>query len=250
MRRFWCVNLFVFVLAFVAFSLITQASYAATLKFDQTNISKSVGDTFSLQVIADPGVDPILSTDAFVLYDSNLLEATSVTDGTLFPSVNKNISSDKISIWGVITDPSKNITTSGTIATINFKALKAGTYTLTFFCDLTSSDTSRIVKDDANNTNVITCSQSGTAAVTITGSGNSPTANLTLTPTPTVTSVSSSDSSNPTNTPTPTVISTTASTVTPPTQLPQTGGLFDIFRTIAIPGMMLLVIGGVLRLLH
>lgn len=210
---------FVFVPAFFA-------AEAAYLKFDKTTATAANGATFQIGVMVEPGSDSLSSTDVYVTYDSTLLKATVVTAGTQFPTVTNDIAtSGKVYIAGMVNDPASSISASGTLATITFQALKDGTGTLAFDCNL-----SKIIKNDLNATNVIVCGSNGTSAVTIGGGGSGGTTNPTATPTP---PGSSGGSTNPE----PTAV----------TELPQSG-VFDNVAGMAIPGMIILIIGLGIRL--
>ncbi len=180
---------------------------AAFLYFDRNAVSANLGETFQVQVVVDAGVDQISSTDAYVLYDASLLEAQSIVAGTFFPTVTNNITSGKIYIAAFVDDPATYKTGSGAIATISFRTLKNGSGTLSFDCQPGVYNSSKIIKNDLNATNVIECSQNGTSTITI-GQGGGPL----------------------------------------PTTLPQTG-VFENVAKVAIPGAVLLLIGGVLKLI-
>ncbi len=194
----------------ITFFFITAPSLsgvqAATLKFDKTTATAANGATFQISVIVDPGTDALNSTDVYVTFDSTLLKATAVAAGAMFPTVSNDIStSGKVYIAGLVNDPASSISTSGTLATITFQGLKEGTGTLSFDCN-----TSKIIKNDINASNVMTCAQNGTSAITV-GSGSS------------------------------------APAVAPPSELPQTGILDNLIK-FAIPGAILLLLGSALRL--
>ena len=183
---------------------------AASLKFGSTTASTTNGGTFQIAVTVDPGSDSLSSTDIYVIFDSTLLKANSVTAGTLFPNVSNDISVlGKVYIAAMVNDTSNSISTTGTIATITFQGLKDGSGTLSFDCN-----SSKIIKNDLNATNVIACSSNGTSAVTI-GAGGS---------------------SNPTQAPS-----------SNPAQLPESG-IFDNVVRFAIPGIILLLLGSAFRL--
>lgn len=202
---------FLLLLIFVFIPYFNGGVFAASLKFDKTTATAANGATFQISVIVDPGTDALNSTDVYVTFDSTLLKATAVSAGSLFPTVSNDISTTgKVYIAGLVNDPASSIGTSGTLATITFQGLKEGTGTLAFDCN-----ESKIIKNDIDASNVITCSQNGTAAVTVGSGGGS--------------------SSNP------------EPTTPPPSELPQTG-IFENVSSVAIPGMMLLLLGGILRL--
>ena len=195
-----------FVLGFFMFLPLFLSVQAAALKFDKTTVSTTNGGTFQVAVTVDPGSDALNSVDAYVSFDSTLLKATVVSAGTLFPTVSNDIStSGKVYIAGMVNDPASSVSSAGTVATITFQALKDGTATLSFDCN-----TSKIIKNDINASNVIVCSTNGTSAVTIGGGGTQPTS-------------------------------------APPSQLPQSG-IFDNVVKFMVPGTIMLILGGILRL--
>lgn len=185
---------------------------AASLGFDKSTATVANGGTVQIGVTLNPGSDGVNSTDIYVTYDATVLKATGVAAGSLFPTVSNDTSvSGKVYIAGLVNDPASSITSSGTVATITFQALKEGTATLAFDCN-----SSKVVKNDLNATNVLVCSSNGTSTITV-GAGGS---------------------NNPTATPGPTM----------PTQLPQSG-VFDNVVKFAIPGAVLLLLGGAMRLI-
>jgi len=191
---------------FLSLPLLFNPARAGFFKFDKTTISVANGGTFQISVIVDPGSDSLNSVDTYVTFDSTLLKANSVTAGSLFPTVSNDIStSGRVYIAGLVNDPASSISAAGTLATITFQALKDGSGTLAFDCNL-----SKIIKNDINATNVLTCSQNGGCAVTV-GAGQA----------------------NPT---------------TAPTALPQSGILDNMIK-FAVPGIILLLVGSALRLI-
>ena len=207
-------NLFKTFLSLVIFLVVAPfvfSAQAASLKFDKTTATAANGATFQISVTVEPGSDALNSTDVYVTYDATLLKATLVSAGSLFPTVSNDIStSGKVYIAGMVNDPASSISTTGTLATITFQGLKEGSGTLSFDCN-----TSKIIKNDINASNVLVCSQNGTAAITVgSGSGTAP---------------------------------TTAPNNSAPAELPQSG-IFDNVVKFAFPGAILLILGGVLRL--
>lgn len=195
----------------------TEAAY---LKFDKSAVVTQTNVPFNLDVIVDAGTDQITSTDIWILYDPTALEAQTVTNGTFFDAVTNNITSGKVSVTALIVNPGTYKTGSGTIATITFKALKDGTSNLTFDCRTDVSNSSKVIKNDVNATNIIVCTQNINTAVTA-GAGGAV---------------------NPTSAPyTPPVNPTT------PPSLPNSGIVENIARY-ATPGILLLMAGLMLRL--
>ena len=124
------------VLSLLFFLVVSASSaQAASLKFDQTTVNVNAGESFDIGVVVDAGSDSITSIDAYVLYDSDVLEAGTVSEGTYFPTVLNDINSQRVYVAGLVDDPATSKTGSGTVGTISFTALKAGTVTLSYSCD-------------------------------------------------------------------------------------------------------------------
>ena len=205
------IKLFSLAIIFLIVAPFVSSARAASLNFDKSTATAANGDTFQISVTVDPGSDGLNSTDAYVTFDSTLLKATAVSAGSLFPTVSNDTSTaGKVYIAGMVNDPASSVSTTGTLATITFQGLKEGSGTLSFDCN-----TSKIIKNDINASNVLVCSQNGTAAITVgSGSGTAP---------------------------------TTAPNNSAPAELPQSG-IFDNVVKFAFPGAILLILGGVLRL--
>lgn len=201
-------KIFIAAIFFIVVPVVFGSVSAASLKFDQATVSVSNGGTFQIAVTVDPAGENLSSVDAYVSYDSSVLKATTVTAGSLFPTVSHDTSTaGKVYIAGMVNDPATSVTTTGTLATITFQALKDGSATLSFDCN-----TSKIIKNDINASNVINCSQNGTSLVTV-GSGGG---------------------SNPQPT-------------SPPSELPESG-VFDNVVKFAVPGAILFLIGIIAKL--
>lgn len=216
--RNWLRKILSLVILFIVLPIFIGVVNAASLKFDKTTISTTNGGTFQIAVTVDPGSDALNSVDAYVTFDATYLKATAVTAGSLFPTVSNDIStSGKVYIAGLVNDPASSISTTGTLATITFQGLKDGSATLSFDCN-----TSKIVKNDINASNVIVCSTNGTSVVTI-GSG------------------SSGGTTNPTATP-------PAANTGANNELPKSG-IFDNVVKFALPGAILFLLGIVVKLM-
>jgi len=215
MKNIFIKTLF-FLVLFIVVPIISSAQ-AASLGFDKTTVTTTNGGTFQVAVTIDPGSDALNSTDIYVTYDPILLKPTAVSAGTMFPTVSNDIStSGKVYIAGMVDDPASSVSTSGTVATITFQGLKDGSGTLSFDCN-----SSKIVKNDINATNVLVCSSNGILAVTVGGGGGNTTGTEDTTGT--------TDSSTP-------------------TELPQSG-IFDNVVKFALPGGILVILGTVLKMI-
>ena len=212
-------RIYLFIFLFVYF-FITGTVQAASLKFDKATASVNAGATFTLDAIVDAGSDQITSTDMWILYDSTLLEAQTASNGAFFPAVTNSISAGKVYIAGLITDPGTYKTGSGTVATITFKGLKNGTATVSYDCRTDVSNSSKVIKNAVDPTNVIVCSTNGTSVVTI-GTGGSVA-------------------------PTSVVPTTVYRNQTNPTSLPQSGFMDEMPKMLTM-GILFLLVGSVMR---
>lgn len=189
--------------------------YAATLQFDPATVTTTSSQSFDLNINVNAGSDQITSVDAFILYNQSLFEVSSISDGTFFPTVAKDSTqAGKVYVAAMVSDPATSKTGSGTIATVKFKAKADGTADITFDCTQGSTTDSNVTKNDLNATDLIQCSSNGKAAVTVGAGGVAPT---------------SPPAVNPTN-------------------LPRSGA-FDNVVKYSIPGVILLLIGGLAKLM-
>jgi len=193
---------------FIIFPMVFGSVNAASLKFDKTTATVANGGTFQIAVTVDPGSDSLSSTDVYVTYDSTLLKATVVTAGSQFPTVTNDIST------------SGKVYIAGMVNDPASSITSSGTLATITFQGLKEGsatlsfdcNTSKIIKNDINASNVINCGTNGTSAVTIGSGGAAPT-----------------------------------SAPEPVSELPQSG-VFDNVANIAIPGIILLLLGSIFRL--
>ena len=222
MKTIFIGGLFLALFLFVM-PIVTSPAQAAFLQFNNTAATVNAGQTIDVAVKVDPTPAKITSIDGYVTYDSTVLQAQSVTDGTYFPTVFNDITTQRVYVAGIVNSPATFKEGVGTVATITFKALKNGSTTLAFKCvsSAGSEETSKIIKNDVNATNIIECSKNGSLAVTVGGAISTTT----------------------TTTPTTTVVPTTA-----PSQLPQSGVIDNLLKYSGT-GIALLVVGIALRFL-
>jgi hypothetical protein len=210
---------------FVCLFVLSAPVHAGSLKFDQGVVTVKPGDTFTLQAIVDAASDQITSTDMWILYDPAILEAQSASPAAFFPAVTNNITSGKVYVAGLITDPGSYKTGSGAVANISFKALKNGSATISYDCRTDVSNSSKIIKNAVDTTNVINCAQNGTSIVTVgTGAGT-------------------------TGVPTqPPLVTSAYQNQVQPTALPQSG-IADVMPRLMTVGGFLVAAGIIMRLL-
>ncbi len=140
---------------------------AASLEFDSASSEIEVDETFTVTVDIDAGTDQIAGTDIYVSYDDDLLDLQSVTGVDYFPIVGNTPESGRLYIYGVVANQGEFKTGAGSVATLVFKGVTEGETDLTFECDLSKTDTSKIAKNDINASNIIDCSKLEVHAVTI-----------------------------------------------------------------------------------
>ena len=150
----------------VSVFLFASSVNAATLNFDPEFSNVAIDDSFIVSINLDAGAEQVAGTDIYIDYDKDLLSLQSVTGGDFFPLVNNIPTAGRLYISGVVANQGEFKTGLGTVATVTFKSLIAGSGTLEFDCDITKTDTSKIVKNDFAASNIIDCSQLKTHTVT------------------------------------------------------------------------------------
>lgn len=166
------INFVFYISVFFAVSLVSV--HAGSLSFDPEKTATKANEAFTVSVKIDAGTDQIAGTDIYITYDDSLLSLQSVTGAGYFPLVSNIPSKNRIYISGVVANQGEFKTGTGTVATLVFKGLSEATTDIKFDCDLTKTDTSKVVKNDINASNVINCSVLKAHTVTI-GAGSKPT---------------------------------------------------------------------------
>lgn len=191
-----------------------KAAPATTLALSPANVTRNVGETFSLDLVVNTAENAISAAELYVIFDSNKLEGQSIMAGSFLPVVlvNGNISGGLASIT-LGSQPNEPKQGTGILATIAFKALALteGTSTEVQFAANTQ------VAGIGEQGNVLT----GTTPASITILAAEPTPTPTPTPGPTVTPTPTPP---PGTTPTPTPTPTPGPTATPtPSPTPTSG---------------------------
>src|SRR3989338_3370318 len=147
----------------------------ASLSFEPTSITASQGDQIPVDILIYSGNDSVISTDVYITYDPQLLEVTERIDGgDLFQSVGvKQIAPGKAYVYCINIDIAQAKPAEGTIARIYFQALSSGTTKLQIDCVPFSKQTSQIVSQQEELTNIIHCDSTRTHTSTMTISGDS-----------------------------------------------------------------------------
>ncbi len=147
---------------FVFLFLTTSQVYAvpATLSFDPSDIKIKNGQEIQVNINMFTGNEAVASTDIMINYDKSLLEPipNSTKNGTIFQTIDtKIISPGKLYIYGVQENKNEFVKAQGTVATVSFKTLKAGTTQLSFDCNPVIKNTSQIIKGSDSFQNIISC---------------------------------------------------------------------------------------------
>lgn len=167
---------YIIFISFLFIFLIAHINHvsAASLQFDPTTANLPINQNLEVKVIVDAGTDEITSTDAYVLYDSDLLEVVEVRNGPFFPTVTHDYSqTGKIYIAGMVEDPTSFKTGKDTLATIVFKGKNNGQVNLSFDCTEGSTTDSNITKKDINAPDIIQCQLNNQATISVGSNNNS-----------------------------------------------------------------------------
>lgn len=169
-----------------------KAAPATTLSFTPATITKAVGDTFSLEATIDTAANQVVAAELHVLYDPAKLEAQTITNGALFPSILASgvVGQGTASITVGARDSTHPVTGRGTSAVIKFKALAKTDAPIsvkfaatTFVGGLGEGATNILV---GSTPATVTITDTGTAGANSTTTIPTPTLTVNLTPAPTI----------------------------------------------------------------
>ncbi len=157
-----------------------EQSTTASFSFEPVNITASKDDLIPVDVLIYSGTDPVISVDTWISYDPSVLsiaspESPEIKKGEMFENVSaKVISPGNLYVYAINQSPSLKQVTNGKIATIYFKAQKSGQTELRFDCIPFNTQTSQIIKNDEELSNIINCTttRAHTATVTINNQSN------------------------------------------------------------------------------
>ncbi|MCL4390192.1 MAG: cohesin domain-containing protein [Patescibacteria group bacterium] len=155
-------------------------AYAATLSLSPASGTQAVGTTFSVDIILDPGSDSIGGASAIVTYDTAKLQVqgSSITPGTIFGSTTAALTNTVDTSTGTIRYDSGSLGTAytggrGTLATITFKAISAGTAQVNFTFNTGTTTGTSIVAAASGPNNLLTSVQNGIYTITSGSTGTS-----------------------------------------------------------------------------
>jgi len=176
-----------------------KSAWAASLSLSPVSKSVENGDSFAVNVVLDAETDNVDAVDIVLDFDSDKLEYSSASYGSLFPNtVTPSIAGEQITLRA--TSPSA-ISQDGTIATITFQATAIGTAPVTFdFTADTSTDSNVAYQGE----DVLTSTTNGSYTIIALGLGSD--ASSSPTPTPTGTAAASGNDLPETGVFTPTLL--------------------------------------------
>jgi len=141
---------------------IASAAGSATLDFSPDTDSVTTGESFNLDVTIAPNGEDLDTVRVVVSYPANMLEVTSYSLGSVFPSTSpgNSISNATGSLSQGAFKTGGGVSSSGTVGTITFRALSAGTASIAF------GTTSRAISAGVEKLSI---TGSGSASITIAG---------------------------------------------------------------------------------
>jgi len=138
----------------------------ASFSFDPITINVKAGDKFPVDILIFSGSEKVISSDIFIDYDSEKLtalphETETLQSGGLFQKTDaKIISPGKLYLFGLNENISISNPANGKIATVYFQAKSSGTTELNFNCISFQEQTSKIIKNDQELSNIVDCQAS------------------------------------------------------------------------------------------
>lgn len=139
-----------------------RAAGSATLTLSPTNTTVNTGDSFSLSVVVTPNGESLDTARVELDWDASKLEALAFDLGSLFPNLSP--SNDIDNSGGDLSYGAYKfgtpVTSSGTLATVTFRALSSGSTTISVL------SSSKLIADGSEKLNA---SALGSAAITVSG---------------------------------------------------------------------------------
>lgn len=138
------------------------AAGSATLTLSPTNTSVETGDSFSLSVVVTPNGESLDTARVELDWDASKLEVLSFDLGSLFPNLSPSNEIDNTNgdlSYGAFKFGT-SVTSSGTLATVTFHAIAAGSTTISVL------SSSKLISDGEE---MINTSSLGSSSITISG---------------------------------------------------------------------------------
>jgi len=135
----------------------------ASFSFDPITTTTQEGQIFTTDILMYSGSEPVISSDVMISYNPEVLTpitdgASDIQPGDFFQITDaKILSPGKMYIYAINQSPSQSGVANGKLATISFRARKAGSTELRFDCIPFKKQTSQIITNDPDLTNIINC---------------------------------------------------------------------------------------------
>lgn len=179
--------IFIFVFFFALLLIFSGGVKAQTFSLDPASASKSVGDTFTVNLNIDTAGKEVAGADVKITYDEDIIEITKVEKGDFFTDEAHNIGTGTLYVAGLFSEQFKTKAGTGKVAILTLKGKAEGSDQLVFVCTPQTSDSNIL---DASANDIIACSGIRNGTYTF-SEGVAPTpGGATSTPTPPVAGVS------------------------------------------------------------
>ena len=134
-------------------------SFNASLSFEASQNTVLVGESVDLAINIYSNQEPVAATDVWISYNPSLFQPIlPAQNSRLFEAMEaKIVAPGKLYIYGLRRNASETETANGNIATITFKALQEGAATFKFECLSGVENSSQIIKNNPQLTNIINC---------------------------------------------------------------------------------------------
>lgn len=177
-----CKKLIVFLLVFLLLNFLhvvagTNAAYAtSSLSLSPATATETVGSTFTVDIILDTAGSAVAGASAVITYDNTKLQVVGnqLAQGSIFNQAPLTNSVDTPSAGHIQYDSGSlgtSYTGRGTMATITFKALAAGTAQVNFVYTPGATTNTSIVALTTGSTNDLGTVNNGTYTITTGSSG-------------------------------------------------------------------------------
>ena len=186
-----------FVLGLFFLALLARPNFAfagASLSFSPATESLMVGDSFEVNVVLDTGGVETDGVDIIITYDDLKLEAKNAAFGDLYDNkINEDVSASGKIVLQAVSDVGSGFVGTGTVATLNFKAVAGGMAQVSFDmigesttdCNVNSDGEDILASVSNGSYTILPMGIGGDDDATASGTPT-PTSTGTLTPTPTV----------------------------------------------------------------
>lgn len=161
MQKKFAATFLAFAFALANFGILPAlAAGTGTISLQPSTSAMKVGDTLNMSVVINPSGAALDTVRVELGYDAKKLQALSFTLGTMFPNLSPSNSIDNTS--GVLSYGAYKfgtpVSASGTLGTVSFKALAAGTVTVSVL------GSSKLISDGTEN---ISATGNGSALIAI-----------------------------------------------------------------------------------